>query len=388
MNRIYFDYNATTPLSKEVYDFYVKELAEYANGSSLHQEGREVAAAIEKARQQIGALVNAKASELVFTSGGSESNNMVFNTMVELSKKRNNKVIVTTAIEHPCVLESSRRLESQFGFEVIYLPVDDAGIVDMESYKKALEKKPLLVSIMAANNEIGTIQDIKTLCSMAHEVGALFHTDAVQAAGKIPVDFKDWGVDYATLSAHKIYGPKGIGALYIKERTPIEPLIRGGHQEHGLRAGTYNGPAIAAFGYAAELAGKELAEYVSHTSKLRQQLKDGLLKAIPGIRINGHETKVLPNTLNVSFPGAEGEAILLYLDLLGVAASTGSACASASLDPSHVLMATGLGPELAHGSIRFSFGKYNTPEEVNFVLENFPPVIERLRKMSTVSYTE
>ena len=388
MNRIYFDYNATTPLSKEVYDFYVKELAEYANGSSLHQEGREVAAAIEKARQQIGTLVNAKASELVFTSGGSESNNMVFNTMVELAKKRNNKVIVTTAIEHPCVLESSRRLESQFGFEVIYLPVDDAGIVDMESYKKALEKKPLLVSIMAANNEIGTIQDIKTLCSMAHEVGALFHTDAVQAAGKIPVDFKDWGVDYATLSAHKIYGPKGIGALYIKERTPIEPLIRGGHQEHGLRAGTYNGPAIAAFGYAAELAGKELAEYANRTSKLRQQLKDGLLKAIPGIRINGHETKVLPNTLNVSFPGAEGEAILLYLDLLGVAASTGSACASASLDPSHVLMATGLGPELAHGSIRFSFGKYNTPEEVNFVLENFPPVIERLRKMSTASYTE
>lgn len=388
MNRIYFDYNATTPLSKEVYDFYVKELAEYANGSSLHQEGREVAAAIEKARQQIGTLVNAKASELVFTSGGSESNNMVFNTMVELAKKRNNKVIVTTAIEHPCVLESSRRLENQFGFEVIYLPVDDAGIVDMESYKKALEKKPLLVSIMAANNEIGTIQDIKTLCSMAHEVGALFHTDAVQAAGKIPVDFKDWGVDYATLSAHKIYGPKGIGALYIKERTPIEPLIRGGHQEHGLRAGTYNGPAIAAFGYAAELAGKELAEYANRTSKLRQQLKDGLLKAIPGIRINGHETKVLPNTLNVSFPGAEGEAILLYLDLLGVAASTGSACASASLDPSHVLMATGLGPELAHGSIRFSFGKYNTPEEVNFVLENFPPVIERLRKMSTVSYTE
>lgn len=388
MNRIYFDYNATTPLSKEVYDFYVKELAEYANGSSLHQEGREVAATIEQARRQIGALVNANASELVFTSGGSESNNMVFNTMVELSKKRNNKVIVTTAIEHPCVLEASRRLESQFGFEVIYLPVDDAGIVDMESYKKSLEKKPLLISIMTANNEIGTIQDIKTLCSMAHEVGSLFHTDAVQAAGKIPVDFKDWGVDYATLSAHKIYGPKGVGALYVKERTPIEALIRGGHQEHGLRAGTYNGPAIAAFGYAAELAGKELAEYAAFTGKLRQQLKDGLLKAIPGIRINGHETKVLPNTLNVSFPGAEGEAILLYLDLLGVAASTGSACASASLDPSHVLMATGLGPELAHGSIRFSFGKYNTPEEVNFVLENFPPVIERLRKMSTVSYTE
>jgi len=388
MNRIYFDYNATTPLSKEVLDFYTKELAEYANGSSLHQEGREVAASIEKARQQIASLVHCEPGELVFTSGGSESNNTVFNTMVALSKKRDNKVVVTTAIEHPCVLEASRRLEDQFGFEVIFLPVDEAGIVDMESYRRALEKKPLLVSIMTANNEIGTVQDIKTLCAMAHEVGALFHTDAVQAAGKIPVDFKDWNVDYATLSAHKIYGPKGVGALYVKTKAPIEPLIRGGHQEHGLRAGTYNGPAIAAFGYAAELAGKELVDYAAHTGRLRQKLKDGLLKAVPSIRINGHDTQVLPNTLNVSFPGAEGEAILLYLDLLGVAASTGSACASASLDPSHVLMATGLGPELAHGSIRFSFGKYNTEEEVDYVLEHFPPVIDRLRMMSTVSYKD
>lgn len=388
MNRIYFDYNATTPLSKEVYDFYVKELAEYANGSSLHQEGREVAAKIQAARQQVANLVGCQPEELIFTSGGSESNNTVFNTMVALSKKKGNTVIVTTAIEHPCVLEASRRLQDQFGFEVIFLPVDEAGVIDMESYKKALEKKPLLVSIMTANNEIGTIQDIKTLCAMAHEVGALFHTDAVQAVGKIPVDFKDWDVDYATLSAHKIYGPKGVGALYVKTRCPIEPLIRGGHQEHGVRAGTYNGPAIAAFGLAAELAGKELDCYASRTGKLRQRLKEGLLKAIPGIRINGHDSRVLPNTLNVSFPGAEGEAILLYLDLLGVAASTGSACASASLDPSHVLMATGLGPELAHGSIRFSFGKDSTAEEVDYVLENFPPVIERLRKMSTVSYTD
>ena len=347
-----------------------------------------MAASIEKARQQIASLVHCEPGELVFTSGGSESNNTVFNTMVALSKKRNNKVVVTTAIEHPCVLEASRRLEDQFGFEVIFLPVDEAGIVDMESYRRALEKKPLLVSIMTANNEIGTVQDIKTLCAMAHEVGALFHTDAVQAAGKIPVDFKDWNVDYATLSAHKIYGPKGVGVLYVKAKTPIEPLIRGGHQEHGLRAGTYNGPAIAAFGYAAELAGKELEDYAAHTGRLRQKLKDGLLKAVPGIRINGHDTQVLPNTLNVSFPGAEGEAILLYLDLLGVAASTGSACASASLDPSHVLMATCLGPELAHGSIRFSFGKYNTEEEVDYVLEHFPPVIQRLRMMSTVSYND
>ena len=236
---------------------------------------------------------------------------------------------------------------------------------------------------MTANNEIGTIQDIKQLCSMAHEAGALFHTDAVQAAGKIPVDLKDWNVDYATFSCHKIYGPKGVGALYVKKGSPIEPLIRGGHQENGLRAGTYNAPAIAAYGKAAELALKDIENYGTHTCALRNKLRDGLLAAIPNIRVNGHPEKVLPNTLDVSFPGAEGESILLHLDLLGVDVSTGSACASGSLEPSHVLVATGLGPELAHGSIRFSFGKYNTEEEVDYVLEHFPPVIEMLRKMST-----
>ena len=271
--------------------------------------------------------------------------------------------------------------------EVIYLPVDEWGCVKLDKYKKALEKKPLLVSIMTANNEIGTIQDIKQLCSLAHEAGALFHTDAVQAAGKIPVDLKDWNVDYATFSCHKIYGPKGVGALYVKKGSPIEPLIRGGHQENGLRAGTYNAPAIAAYGKAAELALKDIENYGTHTRALRNKLRDGLLAAIPNIRVNGHPEKVLPNTLDVSFPGAEGESILLHLDLLGVDVSTGSACASGSLEPSHVLVATGLGPELAHGSIRFSFGKYNTEEEVDYVLEHFPPVIEMLRKMST-AYTD
>ena len=388
MKRIYFDYNATTPLSKEVYDFYVKELELYANASSLHEDGRYVAATINKAREQIGHLINAEPSGIIFTSGGSESNNTVFNTMASYGKRKGRKTIITTAIEHPCVLEASQRLISQFGMDVIYLPVDDTGLVDVEAYKEALKKEPLLVSIMVANNEIGTLQDIKKFCAMAHEAGALFHTDAVQAVGKIPVDLKDWDVDYATVSAHKIYGPKGVGALYVKKRAPIEPLIRGGHQEGGLRAGTYNGPAIAAFGFAAELAEKELDSYQTHTSKLRDRLRDGLSKGIPGVKVNGHESKVLPNTVNISFPGAEGEAILLYLDLLGVSASTGSACASASLDPSHVLMATGLGPELAHGSIRFSFGKYNTEDEVDYVIEKFPPIIDRLRKMSTVSYEE
>ena len=388
MNRIYLDYNATTPLSPEVKEFYIQELERYANGSSLHEDGRLVARHIEKARQQVAGLIHAEPGEIFFTSGGSESNNTVFNTMVQLGRQRKRNVIVTTAVEHPCVLEASKRLAGQFGMEVIYLPVDEYGVVKPGDFDAAMEKQPLLVSVMTANNEIGTVQDIPELCRKAHAAGALFHTDAVQAAGKIPVDMKGWDVDYATFSAHKIYGPKGIGALFVKKGVPVEPLIRGGHQEHGVRAGTYNGPAIAGYGFAAERAAAELDQYGSHTSVLRNRLRDGLLERIPGIKINGHPEKILPNTLNVSFPGAEGEAILLHLDMLGVDASTGSACASASLDPSHVLLATGLGPELAHGSIRFSFGKYNTAEEVDYILRHFPPVIEKLRKMSTVSYRE
>lgn len=388
MNRIYLDYNATTPLSPEVKEFYIQELERYANGSSLHEDGRLVARHIEKARQQVAGLIHAEPGEIFFTSGGSESNNTVFNTMVQLGRQRKRNVIVTTAVEHPCVLEASKRLAGQFGMEVIYLPVDEYGVVKPGDFDAAMEKQPLLVSVMTANNEIGTVQDIPELCRKAHAAGALFHTDAVQAAGKIPVDMKGWDVDYATFSAHKIYGPKGIGALFVKKGVPVEPLIRGGHQEHGVRAGTYNGPAIAGYGFAAERAAAELDQYGRHTSVLRNRLRDGLLERIPGIKINGHPEKILPNTLNVSFPGAEGEAILLHLDMLGVDASTGSACASASLDPSHVLLATGLGPELAHGSIRFSFGKYNTAEEVDYILEYFPPVIEKLRKMSTVSYRE
>lgn len=381
--RIYFDYNATTPLSPEVFEFYKEALSKYANASSLHEDGRAARKDIEWARQQVAALVNVKSDEIIFTSGGSESNNTVLNTMLNEGKKRGRNVVVTSQIEHPCVLEASKRLQS-FGMEVIYLPVDEYGVIRMDEYEKALEKKPVIVSIMTANNEIGTVQDIKTLCAKAHEAGALFHTDAVQAAGKIPVDLADWNVDYATFSGHKIYGPKGVGALYVKTGSPIEPLIRGGHQELGIRAGTYNAPAIAAYGKAAELALKDIDYYGTHTRSLRNRLRDGLLAAIPDIKVNGHPENVLPNTLDVSFPGAEGEAILLHLDLLGVDVSTGSACASGSLEPSHVLVATGLGPELAHGSIRFSFGKYNTEAEVDYVLEKFPSVIATLRKMSTV----
>lgn len=383
-NRIYLDYNATTPMSPEVLDFYKDQLSLYANASSLHEDGRRAKKEIEIARKNVADLVNVLSEEIIFTSGGSESNNTVFNTMINLGKKLGKNLIVTTEIEHPCVLEASKRL-ADFGMEVVYLPVDEYGLVKEDEYKAALERNPLLVSVMTANNEIGTVQNIKKLAQLAHEKGALFHTDAVQAAGKIPVDLKDWGVDYATFSGHKIYGPKGVGALFVKTGCKIEPLIRGGHQEKGYRAGTYNAPSIAAYGKAAELAKADIEHYTTHTKALREKLKNGLLEKIPNIKINGHPEKVLPNTLDVSFPGAEGEAILLHLDLLGVDVSTGSACASGSLEPSHVLMATGLGPELAHGSIRFSFGKYNTESDVDYILEKFPPVIDKLRKMSTLS---
>ena len=383
-NRIYLDYNATTPMSPEVLDFYKDQLSLYANASSLHEDGRRAKKEIEIARKNVADLVNVLPEEIIFTSGGSESNNTVFNTMINLGKKLGKNLIITTEIEHPCVLEASKRL-ADFGMEVVYLPVDEYGLVKEDEYKAALERNPLLVSVMTANNEIGTVQDIKKLAKLAHEKGALFHTDAVQAAGKIPVDLKEWDVDYATFSGHKIYGPKGVGALFVKTGCKIEPLIRGGHQEKGFRAGTYNAPSIAAYGKAAELAKADIEHYTTHTKALREKLKNGLLEKIPNIKVNGHPEKVLPNTLDISFPGAEGEAILLHLDLLGVDVSTGSACASGSLEPSHVLMATGLGPELAHGSIRFSFGKYNTESDVDYILEKFPPVIDRLRKMSTLS---
>jgi cysteine desulfurase len=259
-NRIYLDYNATTPMSKEVLDFYKEQLELYANASSLHEDGRRAKREVEIARKNVADLVNVKPEEIIFTSGGSESNNTVFNTMINLGKKLGKNLIVTTEIEHPCVLEASKRL-ADFGMEVVYLPVDEYGLVKEDEYKAALERNPLLVSVMTANNEIGTVQDIKKLAKLAHEKGALFHTDAVQAAGKIPVDLKDWGVDYATFSGHKIYGPKGVGALFVKTGCKIEPLIRGGHQENGFRAGTYNAPSIAAYGKAAELAKADIEHY-------------------------------------------------------------------------------------------------------------------------------
>jgi len=395
--RVYIDYNATTPLKPEIKAAIIGDLDIYGNASSIHADGRLARAKIEEARAAVVKLLGADAGEIIFTSGGSESNNTVFETMrnlaakekisdaMEKDQRKNNRTeIVITAIEHPCVLNSAK-YSGDLGFKVSYIPVDENGKIRMDEYRKALSEKTLLVSVMLANNEIGTIQDMKEISRFAKEAGAFVHTDAVQAVGKIPVNVADLGVDYLTMSAHKIYGPKGVGALYVKKGAPLFPLIHGGHQEEGLRAGTYNNIGILGMGIASDLALRDLDEYQKKTSALRQKLKDGLLAKIPNIKINGHPTDVLPNTLNVSFPGAEGEAILLSMDIAGIEASTGSACASGSLEASHVLTATGLGPELAHGSIRFSLGWGSSEEDVDYIIETLPPIIERLRAMSTVN---
>ena len=403
--RIYLDYNATTPVDSRVQNIFIRELNNFANASSMHEDGRTVAAALNEARKRVASLIHADAEQILFTSGGSESNNTIFRTMaspaIEATTSRKErfsgrKRILVSAIEHPCVMESAKYLAT-LGMDVHFIPVDADGRVDEDRYRELLfegektgrrDLMPLLVSIMMANNEIGTIQDISRLSALAHEAGALFHTDAVQAAGKIPVDVSVLGVDYLTYSGHKIYGPKGVGALYFAKGAPLDPLIRGGHQEKGLRAGTYNAPAIIAFGEAALIAAERLDEWGRRMRSLRNRLRDGFVAKVPNIRINGHPEQVLPNTLNVSFPGAEGEAILLSMDLEGIDVSTGSACASGDLEPSHVLVATGVGPELAHGSIRFSMGNETTADEIDYVLEKVPPIIARLRSFSTVIHKE
>jgi len=385
MRKVYIDYNATTPLRPEVKAAVTEDLDIFGNASSMHESGRLARARVEQARSDVGNLIGAGEGRIIFTSGGSEANNTVFQTMrslIEGSGVRDE--ILITAIEHPCVMNSALSLKKA-GFKVTVLPVDEYGKLKTDELEKALSEKTLFVSVMAANNEIGTVQDIKQITGMVKKAGAFMHIDAVQAVGKIPVDAKELGADYITLSAHKIYGPKGVGALYAKKGSPLLPLIRGGHQEDDLRAGTYNNTGIFAFGKAAQLAAPEIEKYGKEMSVLRDRLHLGLYEKIPNIKINGHPKDSLPNTLNVSFPGAEGEAILLHMDMQGIEASTGSACASGSLEPSHVLMATGLEPELAHGSIRFSLGWGITESGIDYIIEKLPPIIARLRAMSTLT---
>ncbi|MDR2629284.1 MAG: cysteine desulfurase [Spirochaetaceae bacterium] len=387
---IYMDYNATTPLKPEVKAAMIEDLEIFGNASSMHAAGRLAHGRVEDARNAVARLLGAPPRGIIFTSGGSESNNTVFQTMRRLGSDPSGKVlpsgrteIITTAIEHPCVLNSAAFLQS-LGFTVTFLPVDEYGKVRMEALDAALSERTLLVSVMMANNEIGTIQDIAAISQKVKAAGAWMHTDAVQAVGKIPVQVDALGVDYLTMSAHKIYGPKGIGALYVREKAPLFPLIHGGHQEDGFRAGTYNNIGIFGFGKAAEYARADLDAYGKTIAPLRALLRDGLLEQVPNIRINGHPRDVLPNTLNVSFPGAEGESILLSMDMMGIAASTGSACASGSLEPSHVLMAIGSEPEWAHGSIRFSLGWGITEADVRYTVDAVAPIVARLRAISSV----
>jgi cysteine desulfurase len=387
MRKVYVDYNATTPLRPEVKTAMTEDLEIFANASSMHTSGRTARTRIEQARTAVKKLIGAGDGTIVFTSGGSEANNTVFQTMrhlIDSNTSLNKNEFLTTAIEHPCVMNSALNLKKS-GFKVNILPVDEYGKLKINELEKALNVKTLFVSVMAANNEIGTIQDIKEITALVKKAGAYMHIDAVQAVGKIPVNADDLGVDYLTISAHKIYGPKGVGALYARKGAPIFPLIHGGHQEDGLRAGTYNNIGILGFGKAAELAACEVERYGREITVLRDKLRQGLTEKIPNIKINGHPVDVLPNTLNVSFPGAEGESILLSMDMQGIEASTGSACASGSLEPSHVLMATGLKPELAHGSIRFSLGWGITESDIDYIIETLPPIIARLRAMSTVA---
>jgi cysteine desulfurase len=385
---VYADNNATTPLHPEVQKTLIETLPAFGNPSSMHGFGREARIRTEEARAEVASFIGALPEEIIFVGSGSEANNTVLSIMscpaTDCTCDRGQKThIVTTTIEHPCVLETSGCLAGK-GSAVSFVPVDAHGIVDADALNDSITERTGVVSVMTANNEIGTIQNIKELAKMAHNKGVLFHTDAVQAVGKLPIDVRELDVDFLTLSAHKIYGPKGIGALYVKRGVPFCPLIRGGHQERGRRAGTENTLGAIALGKAVEMRRKEMAEETPRLLAMKTALKKGLEETIPDIWFNGHPTESLANTLNVSFAGAEGESILLYLDLEGIAVSTGSACASGSLDPSHVLLATGVPVERAHGSIRISLGRENTMEDVDYILSKLPGVIARIRDMSTV----
>ncbi len=384
---IYMDNNATTPLHPEVRKAMADAMDVYGNPSSLHWFGRKAKGMIETARRKVAGLIGASPEEIIFVGSGSEANNTVLSIFSCHPRscdgcRQGRDEIITTSIEHPCIIETSKCLEMK-GTSVKYLMVDRYGKVDTTDLKASLGKKTGLVSVMMANNEIGTLQDIKLLAAMAHDAGVLFHTDAVQAVGKVPVDVKDLDVDFLTISGHKIYGPKGIGALYIKKGVPFCPMIRGGHQEMGRRAGTENTIGIVGLGKAAEMRVKEMAEEEKRLLEMKTRIKKGLIENIPDIVFNGHPVDCLPGTLNVSFEGAEGESVLLGLDLEGIAVSTGSACASGALDPSHVLLATGLDVALAHDSIRISLGRENTAGEADRLVEAMAGVVSRIRSIST-----
>lgn len=381
MNKIYFDHNATTPILDEVFEAMVPFLKEqWGNPSSIHWAGRGTRKAVEDARERVSALLNCAPLELIFTSSGTEGDNHAIKGLAYAQKNKGNHII-TTKVEHPAVLSTCKHLQKE-GFEVTYLDVDKDGLIDLDELTKAITPKTILISVMFANNETGVLFPIKEIGRIAKEKGVAFHTDAVQAAGKIKIDVADLNVDLMTISGHKLYGPKGVGALYIKRGTRLVPIIHGGHQERNRRGGTENVPGIVAMGKAAEIAMRDMDKETEHLQALKERLEKGMIERIPHIKVNGHPDQRLPNTSNISFEFVEGESLLLNLDMKGIAASSGSACTSGSLEPSHVLVSMGLTHELSHGSVRFSLGKSNTVEEIDYLLEIMPPIVERMRSMS------
>ena len=388
MKNIYLDNSATTKTSDDAITEMTKSLSYFGNPSSLHSQGHHAMRLIEEARKNVATLINADPIEIIFTSGGTESNNTIINIAKDIIQKNPEKnEVIVSSIEHPSILEATKRLELS-GVKVTYIPVDRYGKINIDAFKKALNYKTALVSVMHANNETGVIQDINEISRLAHNFNILVHTDAVQTIGKIDFNVDKLNVDYATFSAHKIYGPKGVGALYIRNKSSFSPLIIGGHQEKGKRSGTYNTPGIVGFGVAAKNAIKSKNDYKENIQFIKNKLRQEIIDKIPNVIVNGDQDQVLPNVLNVSFPGAEGESIILYLDNFGIQASTGSACAAGDTKPSHVLMAMLDDPELAHGSVRFSFGLDNEISDVDYVMKYLPKIIKNLREMSTIGLEE
>lgn len=378
---IYLDYAATTPVDPEV----VKAMLPYftdtfGNPSSIHSFGQETKAAVEEARKIIADLISARPEEIIFTSGGTESDNFAIKGVAYANQNKGNHII-TSAIEHHAVIEPCKFLEKT-GFKITYLPVDKYGLVDPEEVKKAITDKTILVSIMQANNEIGTIEPIAEIGKITRDKNVYFHTDAVQTFGHIPINVDELKVDLLSASAHKLYGPKGIGALYVRKGTKMVSFLHGGEQERRRRASTENVPGIVGFGKAAEIAKEKMEEESEKLKFLRDKLIKGIPEKIDRVHLNGHPVQRLSNNVNVSIEFIEGESMLLNLDFEGIAASTGSACSSSSLEPSHVLLALGMPHELAHGSLRFSLGRYTTEENIDYVLEILPKVVAKLRQMS------
>ena len=378
---MYFDNAATTKLDEEVFNEMLPYLKDsYGNASSIYKLGRESRKAVEDSREKIAKVLNCKPNDIYFTAGGSESDNTAIKGIARANKNKGNHII-TSKIEHPAVLETCKQLEKE-GFEVSYISVDENGIINLEELKKSIKPTTILITVMFANNEIGTIEPIEEIGKIAKENKIYFHTDAVQALGSLKIDVQELNIDSLSLSGHKFYGPKGIGALYVRSGVSFEKFVSGGHQERNKRAGTENVAGIVGIGKAIELAYDNLEEHNKKIKELRDYYMEQVKAKIPYIKINGDMEKRLPGNSNISFRFIEGEGLLLNLDLKGICASSGSACTSGSLDPSHVLLAIGLPHEIAHGSLRITIGKYNTKEEVEYLVENLVEIVNRLREMS------